>query len=401
MRIESDHPEVETALKELARVVCDNAGSIDADFTVRERSAQFSAGAARGANGRVLLQYPLELRPPMERLQWDDVPDRLVPIRGIEHLSRTQRQIVEAWLVLVNATEKPGQISQHVPRFALTHWVLRHHLADGGYPAMREAPSREALRNTLIAWHSAGAGSGEGKVESAGESAETGGQRLTEDSNTAQAPLQRWRLIPLKCFVNHHPAGAKQQPLPGRVAVAAATPTATNETFENYGDLDAMQLLMNFGYLDDAAPLVHSVPVEVESRYLGRVVVRWRAPRNPRSNYMKRDVPTITPSQDGIVIQHLTARAGNRSRVEAFLAMAAQARSGLKQHDALAEAHAVVNAIAQANLDYYRRLDELVVSALAAPAPTPLVEGFGTEEILPTIAAMSLLQQQRLQHMWG
>lgn len=398
MRVESNQPEVRAALTELAAVAENNGGMISTDFTVREREGHFSAVARRGEPGRVLVSYTRELRPPMDVLDWEKDLNQLVPSGGVHLLSDTQRQIAEAWLTLVNATDKLGQARCNVPRYAVTNWSLRHHLSDAGYPAMRKPPELESLRNTVIAWHSAGDG------EEAPESPEMAPDAVERPGSTTTHSMDpdrpRWRLIPLKCFVNHHPMGAHQLPVPGRVAVAAATPTETRETFENYGDLDAMQLLMNFGYLDNAAPLVHSVPVEVESAHLGRVVVRWRAPRNPRGDRMARDVPIVRRTGDGLELHHLTARSGNRQRLVAFLAMAAQARTGVEQAKAHIEAEAMIDSIAQANLNYYRRLDELVIESLDRPAP-PIVEGFGTQEILPTIAAVSLLQQQRLNSFWG
>ena len=348
----------------------------------------------------MLVSYELGLRPSMAKLQWVDDLDSLAVSSGMADLEPAQRRIVETWITLINATDKPMHVRRSVPRYAVTHWNLRHHLAQGGYPDLRRPPSLHSLQQTLIAWHSGAADHAavDTRDQQVGNVSAT--HPLGDSSEELSSASRRWHLIPLKCFVNHHPKGADQTPVPGKIAVAAATPTGTGETFENYGDLDAFQLLMNFGYLDSDAPLVHSVPVEIESEHLGRVVVRWRAPRNPRGGAIARDVPTLRPTEDGLMLRHLTARPGNRKRVASFLAMAARARAALSPSNARAEAEAMIDAIAQANIDYYRQMDELVVQAAAAPAP-PIVEGFGTLDILPTIASLSLLQQQRLSHFWG
>ncbi|MDQ1246601.1 MAG: hypothetical protein QG597_969 [Actinomycetota bacterium] len=158
---------------------------------------------------------------------------------------------------------------------------------------------------------------------------------------------------------------------------------------------------MSYGYVDDAARLVHSVPVEVESAALGRVVVRWRAPRNPRAE-AGRDVPTlsrlgvtvpadgtVTPppgEPHGIELHHLTFRPDNRARVSAYLAMACQSIAGMAAEAARREAEAILDAILDANQAYYRRLDELVVTS--------------ADPFLP-LAEVSLIQQQRLSTLWG
>lgn len=398
MRIESDNPTVHLALADMARAVLDGGGWIDPDFVVREADGYLSAAVGRTASSAdgLLIAYSPALRPPIHLISWLDRDDEIVATQSAPTLTSIQERLLDSWITILNSTDKVALIRRSVPRFALTNWDIRHHLANAGYVAMRQAPTTTDARKALMSWHSASSDTLTDRqpkpIPASGESP------LVPESKVE--PGDEWYLIPLKCFVNHHPSGAVQNPVPGRVAVAAATPTRTDETFENYGDLDAMQLLMNFGYLDGAAPLVHSVPVEVESAHLGRVVVRWRAPRNPRGSSMARDVPTLRPTDDGLELHHLTARPNNRGRILMFLAMAARARAGLSQAEAHTEAELVVDAIAQANLDYYRRLDELVVAAMASPAP-PIAEGFGTQEILPTIAAMSLLQQQRLNQMWG
>lgn len=399
MRVETDHVEVAAALQKLASLVTQADGTVAPDFTVREKSGQFSAHVDPTEQRRIVVEYPLEIRPPMAALQWQDNTEDLIPTGGFELFSSLQRNILDTWLTLVNATNKLAHIRRVVPRFAVRNWSLRHHLAQAGYPIMNDVPDLASAPDVLVAWHS---GSARSALEIVSHASSTSGQtQATDEIPTKDADHRVRRLIPLKCFVNHHPAGANQQPLHRRVAVASATPTGTDETFESYGDLDAMQLLMNFGYLDDSAPLVHSVPVEIESIHLGRVVVRQRAPRTPRDrSNMTRDVPEVRSTDEGLDLHHLTLRPDNRGRVAALLAMAIQARAGVTPGTALIEAEAVLDDVTTANLEYYRTLDELVVQATANPAE-PGVEGSGTDEILPTIAAVSHIQQRGITMMWG
>lgn len=400
MRVVTERSEVGSALREMAEELSSRGGSIAPDFTVHERDGHLSVAVGSREPKRIVVSYPSALRPPMGGLKWRAEPERLCVADGMAQLASPHRVIVQAWLTLINSIGRPKHVRESVPRYAVASWSLRHHLAQGGYPDLRQPPCLASVQQTVIAWHSAGAINpprSPGDVLAKGHPS---GEPDVGGVDGARPDLRDWFLIPLKCFVNHHPDGANQNPIPGKIAVSTATPTDTAEIFEDYGDLDAMQLLMNFGYLDSAAPLVHSVPVEVESAHLGRVVVRWRAPRNPRGGAAARDAPTLRPTEEGLELRHLTARPENRARVAAFLAMAGQARAGLSPSDARVEAEALIDTIAQANLTYYRSLDELVVEAIANPAP-PIVEGFGTSEILPTIAAMSMLQQQRLKTFWG
>ncbi|TXH43230.1 MAG: hypothetical protein E6Q90_07445 [Actinobacteria bacterium] len=370
MRVESDQADVAAALQRMAATIRAEGGFVADDFTVRVRDRQLSCAIADqpGEAGRLLVSYPTSLQVPMSVLAWADNPNAMeladpsAPApRG--RLGRPQRSLLEDWLEIINAVDRVAHVRASVPEHAIADPAVRHHLADAGYPALREPNTDEAVRQTVIAWHSSGAG-------------------------TAPDGSQRWRLIPLKHLVNHHPDGADQVPVPGRTAVATSATSDAVETFENYGDLDALQLLTFFGYVDRSAPLVHSVPVEVESPAVGRVVVRWRAPRNPRAAEA-RDVPEIAPLDGevgGLAIRHLTIRPDNRARVAAYLSMACQSIGGLEAPRARREGEGILDSILAANEAYYQGLDRLL--AASADPFLPLVE-------------VSLLQQQRLREMWG
>lgn len=370
MRVECDRPEVAAAVHRTARTIASEGGFIAEDFTIRERGGHMSCAISDqpGVAGRILLSYPPSLQVPMSGLTWADDPyvmQLAEPPRtpaGVA-LTETQRRLLDDWLEIINAVGRVHHVRTSVPAHAIADPAVRHQLADAGYPALREPSTLEAIRQSVIGWHSVGAG---------------------------QAPdgTQLWRLIPLKHLVNHHPDGAGQTPVPGRTAVVTSAISDSRETFENYGDLDALQLLTLFGYVDSCAPLVHSVPVEVDSTAVGRVLVRWRAQRNPTAGEA-RDVPAIGAlegEQGGFALRDLTIRPDNRARVANYLAMACQSAGGLRADQARRESEAILDALLEANLAYYQRLDRLLA---ASRTPfTPLIE-------------VSLLQQQRLRTMWG
>jgi hypothetical protein len=377
VRVEAENPDMTEVVHRIAAILQENGGFVAPDFIVREQDGEFSCaiGDQPGQGGRILVSYPRTLTVPMYQLEWSDSEDQLEPIAGLDGLSTAHRALLEQWLLLVNGAGKLPHVRQVLPQLAVTDWPLRHHLAAAGYPDMREVQQTTDAKESFLAWHSSGGGSSQSEPDA----------------------KPQWRLIPLKHLVNHHPAGADQNPLPRRTAVATSATSSEIETFENYGDLDALQLLMGFGYVDSAAPLVHSVPVEVEASAFGRVVVKWRAPRYPRGEAesgaanLRRDIPIINGGPDGVELRHLTFRPDNRPRVAALLAMAIQSRTGLAAPAANQESEAILDAIAQANLAYYRQLDELVVTA---------AEGDATR-IIGMLAEVSMLQQHRLSSMWG
>ncbi len=378
MRVETEQPELADHLHGLARTLRANGGFVADDFTVRERSGQFSCAIAEriGEPDRLLVSYPTELQVPMWHLQWADSDELLEPSGGLEGLTTVQRTLLDDWLPLVNATGRLRYVRAAVPKYAVQSWALRHHLADGGYPVMRDAPADLDPRDTVIGWHS-------------------GGGAQPPDSGTESEGGPRWRLIPLKHLLNHDPTGAGQSPVPNRVAVATSASSNHEETYENYGDLDALQLLMGFGYVDSQAQLVHSVPVEVDSDVFGKVVVRWRAPRYGRrasaASAIAPHVPQLSRGEGGIALRHLTFRPGNRGQVTQLLAMAVQSGAGTTKDAAVNHAEQILDRILEANATYYRTLDRLVAAAAEATSP-----GL----VLPALAQVSLLQQQRLAALW-
>lgn len=359
MLIEAEDETIAQLLHETKQTIVEGGGYVAADLIVRESGGEFSCAIREdpGRPGRILLDYDEDLRAPIHLLDWDSTDDRLVVRCGLDAFSDTQRRLLELWVEMVNNAGKLHRIRSTVPRFAVTDWTLRHQLADAGYPSLREPPTDADLRDTLLGWHGMGDGRDEhGRV--------------------------RWLLIPLKNLVNHHPLGAGQSPLPGRVALATSSVSDATGTYENYGDLDAMQLLMHFGYVEPGAPVVHSVPVQVQSPDVGSIVVRWRAPRGSASS--GEPAAEFSKTSDGIRIRHVSFRPGNRELVARRLAATLRESRGLTASAAAAAAEHSLDAILQANLDYYRRLDTLVMQAHRSAGSHA------------DIAEVSMIQQQHL-----
>lgn len=401
MHVESDQPQLEQHLHAIASVLTDNGGFVADDFTVRQRGGEFSCAIAEqpGVPDRVLVSYPPDLTVPLWQVEWSADPDVMVPVEGLESLTAPQRALLDEWLPLVNDTAKLRHIRAAVPKFAVTSWPLRHHLADAGYTMMRTAPAEHDPKETLSAWHSKGGGRG----------------AMAPDTAATDGP--RWRLIPLKHLVNHDPSGATQTGVPGQISVVTSTSSDSVETFENYGDLDAMTLAMSFGFASLNAPLVHSVPLSVESPGFGRVQVRWRPPRYADSDKpaVAAVVPHLRPTDDGFELHHLTIRPDNRPAVARLLGMAAQSRSGMTAEAATRAAEDLLDAVCEQNLRFYRRLDELVAEQLGsavaprdsfapgdsfAPAAPEAADG-SPPPVLAMLAQVSLRQQQALQEFWS
>lgn len=365
MRVEVSHRETASALVNTADAIRANGGFVADDFLVREVDGHFSCAILDRIReaGRPLVSYPPRLTVPLSAITWSTSDDALEPVAGLGGLTTVQREFLDDWLTLVNVTGKLAQMRSLIPNLAVNDVSLRLHLAHAGYPDLAEPSGAATAHDALIRTHSL---------------------RMPPQKDGAG---ETWRLIPLKHLLNHHPSGAEQLLQPSLVTVSTSATSDEIETFENYGDLDAMQLLMLFGFVDDASPLVHSIPTAAVGSSLGCVRVIGRAPRNPRPGHLQ-NVPNLTPTTDGFQLGHLTLRQRNRESLVGYLAMALRARTGCSRRTAVMGAEDILDQLAQSNLDYYRRLDEL-----AAPAT-------GTDPILAMIAAVSRRQQERITAMW-
>lgn len=376
-------------LSELRQVIEDAGGFVSPDLVVRERRGEFfCALAADALHPRLLLSYEEVLAVPLRQITWSASGATLVVESGLECLSTVQRHLLDLWLELVTQTDKLASVRRNVPSVALAHAPTRTHLAAGGYPDLAEAPDPDDAAQILLGWHSSG---GRQQWLAAGSSTQS------EVGIARRRPEARWRLIPLKSFVNHHPDGAPQVPIPGQFAVVTSPISNEVETFENYGDLDALHLLMRFGYVDSTARVVHSVPVEVASPHLGTLAIGRNPPRTPRQALSMNELAGIRRTEAGVRLGYLSARPGNRATVVALLAMLLQSAGGLRPGEAPRAAEQLVDDIAAANLRYYLELEALVDQA----DQTSLAAGESPPPIHDAVRQVSMRQRQRLSAMWG
>jgi hypothetical protein len=392
MDVETSDSTVAEHLTAIASVVRASGGFIARDFTVHEHRGDYwcSIKDQPAVAGRLLVDYPAELTIPLSHIDWADNATELVPVGGLARLSLNQRELLERWLALMNSGNRMTKVGQRLPRHAIADPEVRVMLADAGYPGFDidelSSPVR-AIRQDVVSWHS---------VREHGPKDQDG------------RGSHGLRLIPLKQLLNHHPRGAPQLGLRRRdgVAVTTGSNSSAKQTYENYGDLDALQLLMSFGYVDDTAELVHSVPVSVDGGPLGRVSVVARAPRKPRA-VRARDIPVLSRSGGETTIRDLAIRPGSRSRARALVTLAMRSSGELNESAAARVADDFLDSIVAANLDYYDRLITLLGSAhtdsIRHPVGVqPRIDRISRATTAPgMLLAVAELQKWRLTSWWA
>jgi hypothetical protein len=331
---ETDDSLIKESVLETAQIIGDNGGFVAKDFTVHYSEGNFFSSIRDqiGTPERVLVHYPMHLAVPLSEIEWSDDPQSMEPYSTPTTLDANQLRLLDLWVTMVDHADKLNMIHTVVPDFAIRNSELRAALLNLGFPKFAEVPQPIDAKKTLISWHSFGSRKGE---------------------------EEKKRLIPLKMFVNHHHSGAKQSlPEPG-VHVLTSSTSNSEQTYENYGDLDAMQLLTGFGFVDHDAPVVHSTPLEVESS-IGVITVNARSWRYP-PHESGRQALTWNQSDDGSVsLRHLAIRPDNRNSTSTYLSMGIQSLAGSTAEVAQKEAERLIDEILQINQNKYSQVTKAV-----------------------------------------
>jgi hypothetical protein len=199
-------------------------------------------------------------------------------------------------------------------------------------------------------------------------------------------------LLPIIDFMNHDLQGAPvqfEEQADGELAasVKRSVPGAStgNECFAFYGLYDSFDTWMSYGFVDETAPFVRSIPMTIELPRLGTLrlanFVRMRPPEQLPTEM--RDLHLFVPQ--------LLARHGNHTEVTSLLIPAPQMREALRrilaflisemspghpqQRDLAMQAE---RQILDANRTYYANLAARLRSlTLKDPLQRPILDNFG------------------------
>jgi len=330
VHVETDDSLIKDSILETAQIIRNNGGFVAEDFTVHYFDGHFFSSIKDqiGTPDRVLVHYPMHLAVPLSEIEWSDDPQSMGSYTAPTTLDANQLRLLDLWVTMVDHAEKLNMIQTIVPDFAIGNSELRAALLNLGFPKFDEVPHPQDAKKTLISWHSFGSGRGD---------------------------QSKKRLIPLKMFVNHHHSGARQSlPDPG-IHVLTSKTSNSEQTYENYGDLDAMQLLTGFGFVDHEAPVVHSTPLEVESS-IGVIAVNARSWRYPPQESGRQALTWIQSDDGSVSLRHLAIRPDNRHSTVTYLAMGIQSMVGSTADVAQKEAERLINEILQINHNKYSQV---------------------------------------------
>jgi hypothetical protein len=302
--IVSDNPDAERSLHRNVSLATDAGAALSDNMIIKCANGALSVEAPPECAGERLIRLPLDCLLPIEFFQLSIAGDDIVVSSSEPGLTSDCVTGVEALLELYNVTDKLARHRQISPWSLLAlHPELLEHLAP-------------RLANDLLAM-------GE-KFRNFGNTDELILEsflhtRAYDYRENDKAPALRV-LLPIIELLNHDLRGAPVQledepESDGFLSINRSVPISGsgNECFAFYGPYDSFDTWMSYGFVDESAPFVRSVPMTIDLPQLGTIRLA-----NLIQIRDQRDLPQ--PVIDlHLFIPKLLARKGNQIDVAALL----------------------------------------------------------------------------------
>jgi hypothetical protein len=310
-RFTCDDHGIEKLLVRLARDVSALGGGIHPEVQISCEDGDLSIRA----DGALALKTPLISVPEPALLPVDEIgfvvrDDELGLASPQTHLSPARRRLLDTMLEIYRRTGKIGSHRATSPWLALAHEpTILERLVQG----RATAPAIRNFHRDFL----------EGRYDELTTKSfiktRTLGFRLG-----AQRPTPV--LMPIIDFVNHHPGA------PGfrtgtdstgirRVAIQQANPIAASaECYVRYGNYDALDTYLVYGFVEQSAPFVRSVPLNFQLDGIGTIEVHSAIGSNkaagsgklpPHLQAVRQFMPAVQPvSETHLILSHLMIPAG-------------------------------------------------------------------------------------------
>lgn len=333
-----DTPDVRAALEGIASIVLAHGGAIHPGAQFVERGGDLTVRCTGGRDGDLLFSIPHELLIPVTGAVWakGTTMRLLEPPCG---LTAIRRELLDLYIELYSAAGKLDWARRALPRVALPESVAL-------------VAAIATLRPGFRLW-------GKTLAEAFLET------RVISISQGESDPVSV--IMPLIETANHHVAGAPFGSRADGLHLVVARVPGSSECYADYGARrDALDLMLDYGYVDRTVRVVRSGQVSVTVPPVGQIDVGGRvyAPRHAL------DPPTITRTNEGLSLSHLTFHADHPERVNGTLGLAVRSAAlaaGATETAAGQASREAVSGIMAANLEAIGRIVD-VLEADQSPA---------------------------------
>jgi hypothetical protein len=352
--IVSDNLDIQHSLQKNVTLAKNAGATFDDDLVIKCVDGTLSVEAPPDSVGKILIRLPCDCLVPVELFQFSVADDNIVMSSHEEALAPECVMRMEALLELYNLCDKLARHRRTSP------WPLLASHPEFPEHIMRRLPS------DLIGMFKKFVESGNYDDLMLDSFFHTRPYDYRESEKAPPFPV----LMPVIDFMNHDLRGAPvqledQTDNGGILTIKRSVPVpgTGNECFAFYGLYDCFDTWLSYGFIDENAPIVRSIPMTIDLPRLGTIEL---------ANYIKiRDHADFPPSVIDLYlfIPKLLARRGNRMEVTSLLLPGPQMPEALRrtliflinemspghpqQRDLVMQAE---EQIVDANRTYYERL---------------------------------------------
>jgi hypothetical protein len=371
----SDNRDIQHSLDKNVILAKNGGATFDDDLVIKCVGGTLSVEAPPDSAGKTLIRLPWDCLVPVELFQFAIADDNIVISSHEAALAPECVMRMEALLELYNLCDKLARHRRTSP------WPLL-----ASHPELLE-PITRRLPSDLLEMFKKFVGSGNYDDLILDSFFHTRPYDYRESEKAPPFPV----LMPVIDFMNHDLRGAPvqledQTDNGGTLTIKRSVPVpgTGNECFAFYGLYDSFDTWMSYGFLDENAPFVRSVPMTIDLPRLGTIRV---------ANYIKiRDHADLPPSSTDLhlFIPKLLARRGNHVEVTSLLLPGPQMPDALRralvvlinemspghpqQRDLVMQ---VEEQIVDANRAYYEGLLAFLRSlTLKDPLQSPILDNF-------------------------
>ncbi len=258
-----DNKEIEDKLKKLESLITANGGGFDENLQVHCENGYFSlrAPVVKDHVGERLVKLSEACLIPIDMVEWGVEDGKIVAGASDTDLSALRREILDIILDLYNMTAK---LESH--RESCLWYALR---SKGGIlDAIVKGRASSAAQEFMAHIR---AGSFEQLLVDSFIKSRCLSYKMHDDGKATKV------LMPFIDFMNHHMDGAlfaNDKLSGGGVHVGKSWPQeGTDECFVYYNTFDAYDSWLFYGYADDSASFLRSVPYEINIPQVGKIDV--------------------------------------------------------------------------------------------------------------------------------
>lgn len=262
--IVSDNKKVKKILESILKLLTEHGAAFDQDIEIHCKNDALSIRSPKNRKTRPMLRILHDLLPPAEDFNIIIKNDRFIMKASDSKLSAVQQQIMQLMLDLYNETNQLENFKKSSPWIKYKDEPAILNL----FFSIREGKDIQEIEDLIK------------KPDSDDRLLKQTffKTRLLKCALNKEFRKQKAVFMPIADAVNHMAGGSGYNQIYGAdhgvLAMGCFMPDETDECFANYGWMDALDTYLHYAFIDQHAPFVKSIPMNIELENIGRLKIR-------------------------------------------------------------------------------------------------------------------------------